>query len=43
VQKRFAQDTIGYKTMTPDELTRLFAAESAKWTGIAREAGIGRS
>jgi tripartite-type tricarboxylate transporter receptor subunit TctC len=43
VRQRFAQDAIGFKEMTPEDLTRLFELEIARWTPIVRDAGLKRS
>jgi len=43
VRQRFAQDAIGFKEMTPEELTRLFELEIARWTPVVRDAGLKRS
>jgi tripartite-type tricarboxylate transporter receptor subunit TctC len=40
VRQRFAQDAIAFKSMTPDELTKLFEVEIAKWAPVARESGL---
>jgi tripartite-type tricarboxylate transporter receptor subunit TctC len=36
VRQRFSQDAIEFKTMTPDELTKLFEIEIARWTPVVR-------
>lgn len=43
VRLRFAQDAIEFKPMTPDELTRLFAVEIARWGLVVRDSGLKRS
>jgi tripartite-type tricarboxylate transporter receptor subunit TctC len=43
VRLRFAQDAIEFKSMTPDELTRLFEAEIARWGVVVRDSGLKRS
>jgi tripartite-type tricarboxylate transporter receptor subunit TctC len=42
VRLRFAQDAIAFKSMTPDELTRLFEVESARWGVVVRDSGLKR-
>ena len=42
VRLRFAQDAIAFKSMTPDELTRLFEVESARWSVVVRDSGLKR-
>src|SRR6266851_673854 len=37
VRLRFAQDAIEFKSMTPDELTRLFEVEIARWGVVVRD------
>jgi len=37
VRARFAQDAIAFKSMTPDELTRLFEVEIARWGPVVRD------
>ena len=37
VRQRFAQDAIDFKSMTPEELTRLFAVEIARWAPVIRQ------
>lgn len=43
VRLRFAQDAIEFKSMTPDELTRLFEREVARWGVVVRDSGLKRS
>ena len=43
VRSRFAQDAIEFKSMTPDELTRLFESEIARWGLVVRDSGLKRS
>ncbi len=43
VRLRFAQDAIEFKSMTPDELTRLFESEIARWGAVVRDSGLKRS
>jgi len=40
VRLRFAQDAIEFKSMTPDELTRLFEVEIARWAPVVRDSGL---
>jgi len=40
VRLRFAQDAIEFKSMTPDELTKLFEVEIARWGAVVRNAGL---
>jgi len=42
VRLRFAQDAIEFKSMTPDELTRLFEIEIARWGPVVRDSGLKR-
>ncbi len=42
VRLRFAQDAIEFKSMTPDELTRLFEVEIARWGVVVRDSGLKR-
>jgi tripartite-type tricarboxylate transporter receptor subunit TctC len=42
VRLRFAQDAIAFKSMTPDELTRVFEVESARWGVVVRDSGLKR-
>jgi len=42
VRLRFAQDAIAFKTMTPDELTKLFEVEIARWAPVVRDSGLKR-
>jgi tripartite-type tricarboxylate transporter receptor subunit TctC len=42
VRLRFAQDAIEFKSMTPDELTRLFEVEVARWGVVVRDSGLKR-
>jgi tripartite-type tricarboxylate transporter receptor subunit TctC len=42
VRLRFAQDAIAFKSMTPDELTKLFAIEIARWGPVVRDSGLKR-
>jgi tripartite-type tricarboxylate transporter receptor subunit TctC len=42
VRLRFAQDAIEFKSMTPDELTRLFESEIARWGVVVRDSGLKR-
>jgi tripartite-type tricarboxylate transporter receptor subunit TctC len=39
---RFAQDAIAFKSMTPDELTKLFEVEIARWAPVVRDSGLRR-
>jgi tripartite-type tricarboxylate transporter receptor subunit TctC len=43
VRLRFAQDAIEFKSMTPDELTKLFESEIARWGVVVRDSGLKRS
>ncbi len=43
VRLRFAQDAIEFRPMTPDELTRLFEVEIARWGVVVRDSGLKRS
>jgi tripartite-type tricarboxylate transporter receptor subunit TctC len=43
VRARFAQDAIDFKSMTPDELTRLFETEVPRWGQVVRDSGLKRS
>ncbi len=36
VRQRFAQDAIDFKSMTPEDLTQLFAVEIARWAPVIR-------
>jgi tripartite-type tricarboxylate transporter receptor subunit TctC len=40
VQKKVAQDAFTPKPMTPEQLTAFMAAETARWTPVARQAGM---
>jgi tripartite-type tricarboxylate transporter receptor subunit TctC len=42
VRLRFAQDAIEFKSMTPEELTRLFQVEIARWGVVVRDSGLKR-
>ena len=42
VRQRFAQDAIEFKTLTPDELTKLFETEIIRWTPVVRGTGMNR-
>ena len=42
VRLRFAQDAIEFKSMTPEELTRLFEIEIARWGLVVRDSGLKR-
>ena len=42
VRLRFAQDAIAFKSMTPDELTKLFEVEIARWGPVVRDSGLRR-
>lgn len=42
VRLRFAQDAIEFKSMTPDELTKLFEVEIARWGPVVRDSGLRR-
>jgi tripartite-type tricarboxylate transporter receptor subunit TctC len=40
VQKKVAQDAFTPKPMTPEQLTAFMAAETVRWTPVARQAGM---
>jgi tripartite-type tricarboxylate transporter receptor subunit TctC len=40
VRLRFAQDAIEFKSMTPDQLTKLFEIEIARWGPVVRDSGL---
>jgi tripartite-type tricarboxylate transporter receptor subunit TctC len=42
VRLRFALDAIAFKSMTPDELTKLFEAEIPRWGAVVRDSGLKR-
>jgi len=42
VRLRFAQDAIEFKSMTPDELTKLFETEIARWGTVVHDSGLKR-
>ena len=42
VKKKLAQDAFDWKSMTPEQLTVFMAAETARWTPIAQDAGMKR-
>jgi tripartite-type tricarboxylate transporter receptor subunit TctC len=42
VRQRFAQDAIEFKSLTPDDLTKLFETEIARWGPVVRGTGLNR-
>jgi tripartite-type tricarboxylate transporter receptor subunit TctC len=43
VRLRFAQDAIAFRSMTPDELTKLFEVEIARWRAVVHDSNLNRS